>query len=115
MDNYTPEERRALKLFVVLARAAASVGEHARQDILRHGLSVSEFAVLELLLHKGPQPLGEIAGRILLATGSVTYVIDQLEKQGLVVRRACPTDRRVTFADLTDEGRERIDSIFPGH
>src|SRR5690349_7706650 len=99
---------RALKLFVILSRAAASVGEHARQDILRHGLSVSEFGVLEYLWHKGPQPLGEVAERILLTTGSVTYVIDQLEKQGLVRRRPCPTDRRVIYAELTDAGTERI-------
>src|SRR6476659_7099585 len=106
---------QALKLFVVLSRAAASVGEHARQDIVRHGLSVSEFGVLEFLFHKGPQPLGEVAERILLTTGSVTYVIDQLVKQGLVERRACPTDRRVIYAELTDAGRERVAVIFPGH
>ena len=113
--GYDEEARRALKLFVVLARAAASVGEHARQDIVRHDLSVSEFGVLELLLHKGPQPQGEIADRILLTTGSVTYVIDQLVKQGLVERQTCPTDRRVIFAALTAAGRDRIAAIFPEH
>jgi MarR family 2-MHQ and catechol resistance regulon transcriptional repressor len=113
--GYDEVTRHALKLFVVLSRAAASVAEHARQDILRHGLSVSEFGVLELLWHKGPQPLGEVAERILLTTGSVTYVIDQLVKQGLVQRRACPTDRRVIYAELTEEGSERIAKIFPVH
>ena len=108
-------EKRALKLFVVLTRAEASVAEHARRDIARHKLSVSEFAVLELLYHKGAQPLGEIAGRILLTTGSVTYVIDQLEKQELVQRIPCPTDRRVCYADLTEKGQERIQEIFPAH
>ena len=115
VNDYDEPTRRALKLFVVLARAGASVGEHARQDILRHNLSVSEFGVLELLWHKGPQPLGEIAERILLTTGSVTYVIDQLAKQGLAERRACPTDRRIIFADLTSEGRRTIEAIFPEH
>jgi len=114
-DGYDEPTRRALKLFVVLARAGASVGEHAREDILRHNLSVSEFGVLEMLWHKGPQPLGEIADRILLTTGSVTYVIDQLQKQGLVERRPCPKDRRVIFAGLTQAGRQRIESIFPEH
>ena len=115
LDSYDDDSRRALKLFVVLARAAASVGEHARQDIVRHDLSVSEFGVLELLLHKGPQPQGEIADRILLTTGSVTYVIDQLVKKGLVERQTCPTDRRVIFAALTAAGRDRIAAIFPAH
>src|SRR5205814_7177211 len=112
---YDAATRRALRLFVVLARAEASVAEHARQDIARHHLSVSEFAVLELLWHKGPQPLGEIAARILLTSGSVTYVIDQLVKQSLIIRRPCPTDRRVIYAELTEAGRQRIRAIFPEH
>ena len=107
--------RRALKLFVVLSRACASVGDRARKDILRHDLSVSEFGVLELLWHKGRQPLGEVAERILLTTGSVTGIIDQLVKKGLVERKSCHSDRRVIFADLTPAGKIRISSIFPEH
>ena len=114
-DGTSPDVRRALKLFIVLARASASVGERARRDVARHSLSVSEFGVLELLFHKGPQPQSEIADRILLTTGSVTYVIDQLVKQGLVERRSCPGDRRVVFAALTEAGRDRIAAIFPEH
>ncbi|HLK60685.1 MAG TPA: MarR family transcriptional regulator [Chthonomonadaceae bacterium] len=114
-DRYDPETQRALRLFVVLTRCYNSVAEHARQDIARHGLSGSEFGVLELLYHKGPTSLGVIAERILLTTGSLTYVIDQLEKQGLARRIACPTDRRVCYADLTEAGRERIQQIFPEH
>lgn len=109
------ETTRALRLFVVLQRAAAAAAEHTRRDIVRHGLSVSEFAVLELLWHKGPQLLGEIASRVLLTSGSMTYVIDQLEKQGLVARVPCPADRRSIHACLTPAGRERIAGIFPQH
>jgi MarR family 2-MHQ and catechol resistance regulon transcriptional repressor len=109
------ETQRALRLFVVLARCTNSVMEHARHDILRHGLKPSEFAVLEMLYHKGAMPLGEIASRVLLTTGSVTHVVDQLEKKGLVVRIPCEKDRRVLYADLTEEGRARIAAIFPDH
>jgi MarR family 2-MHQ and catechol resistance regulon transcriptional repressor len=113
--GYDEATERALKLFVVLARASASVADHARRDVRRHNLSVSEFGVLELLWHRGPQPLREVAQRILLTTGSVTYVIDQLAKQGLVERKPCPADRRVVRAHLTAAGRERIRAIFPDH
>lgn len=112
---YDEATQRALRLFVVLTRSYNSVVEHSRRDIARSGLSPSEFAVLELLYHKGPTPLGAIAERILLTTGSITYVIDQLEKEGLAQRIACPKDRRVCYADLTESGRAKISSLFPQH
>lgn len=109
------ETQRALSLFRVLARCTNSVMRHAEQDIKQQGMKPSEFAVLELLYHKGPTPLSEVARRILLTTGSVTHVIDQLEKQGLVTRVSCETDRRVLYADLTDAGRAKIEASFPRH
>lgn len=112
---YDPETQRALDLFVVLMRCSGSVGEQARKDIAHYKLSVSEFAVLELLYHKGPTPLGAIAEQVLLTSGSMTYVIDQLEKQGLVTRVACPADRRRLYGELTEAGRAKISEIFPGH
>ena len=107
--------QRALRLFVVLMRCSNAVAEQTRRDIAQYDLSASEFAVLELLYHKGPTLLGVIAERVLLTSGSMTYVIDQLEKQGLVQRIACPTDRRRIHADLTEAGRAKIAAIFPGH
>src|SRR5258708_5610459 len=113
--KYDPETQRALRLFVILARSANSVSEQAHRNILKHGLKPSEFAVLELLYHKGPTPLGTVAERILLTTGSITHVVDQLEKKGLVRRVPDPKDRRVLHADLTEAGREKIAGIFPDH
>ena len=109
------ETARSLRLFVTLARCYNSVMEHTRDDIQQHNLKPSEFAVLELLYHKGHLPLGEIADRVLLTTGSITHLIDQLEKKGLAQRVACPKDRRVLYAALTDAGREKIAAIFPDH
>lgn len=105
----------ALKLWVVLARAHRAVADHARRDIERHGLGMTEFAVLEVLHHRGPLPLGAIGERILLTSGSTTYVADKLEERGLLSRRACDQDRRVVYAELTTAGREVIERIFPAH
>lgn len=98
----------ALKLWVVMNKALRSVEEHLRRQVESHGLSFTEFAVLEVLLHRGALPIGELGGRILLTSGSMTYVVDKLEKRGLIRRRACPNDRRVIYAELTDEGRSLI-------
>ncbi len=109
------DTRAALKLWVVLTRAQRAMADRSRRNIESHGLSATEFAVLEVLLHKGPLPIGEVGERILLTSGSTTYVIDKLEERGLLRRRRCLTDRRVQYAELTKEGSERIAGIFPDH
>lgn len=106
---------QSLKLFIVLSRSYKALNEQANKLIAEKGLNPTEFAVLELLFHKGDQPLQQIGGKILLASGSITYVVDKLEQKGLLKRVACPNDRRVTYAQITDEGKQFIDGIFPEH
>jgi MarR family 2-MHQ and catechol resistance regulon transcriptional repressor len=111
----TDEKDISLKLLVVLTRAAQSVRKGIEEDIRRHGLNLTEFGVLELLYHKGDQPIQKIGGKILIASSSTTYVIDQLEKKELLKRKSCPSDRRVTYASLTEKGRDLMNTIFPEH
>lgn len=111
----TEESKVSLKLFIVLSRAYRAVNEHANKLIQAYGLNPTEFAVLELLYHKGDVPLQQIGGKILLASGSITYVVDKLENKGYLKRVACPNDRRVTFAQITNEGKQFIESVFPEH
>lgn len=106
---------RALKLLVVLSKAYKVVMAEAVKDMQRHGLSATEFAVLELLYHKGRTPLQRIGQHILLTSGSITYTVDKLETKGLLRRVPCPEDRRVTHAELTTAGRALFDRIFPEH
>lgn len=113
--SYGKAADAALKLFVVLSRAHRAISEHTRRDQERHGLGATEFAVLEALYHKGPLLVGEVGARILLTSGSTTYVIDKLEQRGLVSRRPCDTDRRALYVDLTREGKALIRRIFPSH
>ncbi|MFC7363610.1 MULTISPECIES: MarR family winged helix-turn-helix transcriptional regulator [Bhargavaea] len=105
----------SLKLFVVLSRAHKVISEKANKLFAEYGLNPTEFAVLELLYHRGRQPIQKIGSKILLASGSMTYVIDKLHKRGYLERTICETDRRVTFVDITAEGRELLDKIFPVH
>jgi len=105
----------SLKFFIVLSRAHRAFNDVVNKHISTFKLNPTEFAVLELLYHKGDQPLQQIGGKILLASGSITYVVDKLEQKGLLMRKACPNDRRVTHAQITDKGKELIEEIFPPH
>ncbi len=109
------ETASSLKLWVVMNRALRSVEKPLRRQVEAHGLSFTEFGVLEVLLHKGPLPIGEIGNRILLTSGSMTYVIDKLEQRGLIDRRACEEDRRIIYAELTEQGRTLIETVFSEH
>jgi MarR family transcriptional regulator, 2-MHQ and catechol-resistance regulon repressor len=106
---------QSLKLFIVLSRAYKALNEQVNKIIQTYGLNPTEFAVLELLYHKGDVPLQQIGGKILLASGSITYVVDKLEQKGMLKRIACPKDRRVTYAQITDEGKAFMEGIFPEH
>ncbi|WP_025948390.1 MarR family winged helix-turn-helix transcriptional regulator [Geobacillus thermocatenulatus] len=115
MEQKEQALQQSLKLFIVLSRAYRSVSDQVNKSIQSFGVNPTEFAVLELLYHKGDQPLQQIGEKILLASGSITYVIDKLENKGLIVRRACERDRRVTYASITDSGRQFIQRVFPEH
>ncbi|WP_084410883.1 MarR family winged helix-turn-helix transcriptional regulator [Paenibacillus glacialis] len=114
-NNSKNNNELSLDLFIVLARAYNSVMSHSIRSVQSFGLNSTEFGVLDLLYHKGPQPLQKIGEKVLISSGNITYVVDKLQNKNLLVRIASPDDRRVIFADLTDEGRAFIEEVFPQH
>lgn len=109
------EDNRNLKAFTVMFRAYQTIQEATKKDLLKYDLHQTEFGVLELLYHRGEQPIQVIGKKIIIASSSITYVIDKLEKKEFVCRRSCPKDRRVTYAALTLEGQMLMERIFPEH
>ena len=105
----------SLKLFVVLSKVHKGMMDQAVQDMKRHGLSSTEFMILELLYHKGPSPLQQIGDKVLITSGSITYNIDKLEKKGLLRRTPSAADRRVIYAEMTEAGKQWMDKVFPLH
>jgi len=110
-----PQPSDPLKLYVVLSRASEALHAHTKSDIESHGLTQTEFAILEALYHKGSMLLGEVQKKILVSSGGITFLIDKLVQRGLVQRRLCESDRRARYAELTPAGRDLIARIFPGH
>jgi len=113
--NVERDQDVSLKLFIVLSRAFEAIEKQIVKNVKEYGLNLTEFAVLELLFHKGDQPIQKVGQKILLASSSITYVIDKLENKNYLTRKACPTDRRVIYASITDEGRKLMEDIFPKH
>ena len=112
----TEADRKAtLHLIIALGRALQALERGVRPHMAQFGLGMTEFAVLEVLLHKGALPLGEIRDRILVTGASTTYVVKRLEARGLLSRKACAEDDRKVLGELTPKGRRLIQEVFPAH
>lgn len=108
-------QKLALKTFIGLKRISDKFEQAVKQDVQAYNLNSSEFAVLELLYHKGPKTMQEIKERILIANSSTTYTLDKLCQKKLVERRTNLEDKRITQVYLLSEGEKLIASSFPKH
>ncbi len=105
-------EQRALATYTKLMRAAESVTARTSRQMAAADLTISQFGVLEALLHKGSLCQRDIAAKILKSTGNITMVIDNLEKRGLVNRERVASDRRYLTIHLTAAGKELVTAAF---
>lgn len=108
-------ENLSLKAFVVIMKASKTLEELVKKDIAAHGMKTSDFAILEALYHKGRQTIKQISEAVLINTGSITYVIDKLEKNDYLQRIHCKEDRRVVYIEITSKGNDLMNEIFPQH
>lgn len=104
-----------IHVWLILWKAAHAIEQNALSSVSALGLGLSDFAVLEVLLHKGPQPVNKIGRKILLTSGSITTAIDRLESRKLVRRMSDPEDRRARLVELTPKGRDLIECAFRQH
>ena len=103
------------KAVIGIMRASNLLVDDLKKTLKNYPINVTEFSVMEFLYSKGEKSIQEIRDRILLASGSATYVVDNLEKKGYITRNVSEKDKRVTYIRLTEEGMNLIDDIFPIH
>ena len=100
---------------LVLWKAAKAVEKVDKTSIAQTGLGLSDFAIMEALLHKGPLPINQIGEKVLLTSGSMTAAINRLEKVGLVKRVQDHSDGRYFYVHLTKPGRKVIKEAYRNH
>lgn len=102
-------------LWLLLWKATKAVEAHAHGSVRATGLCLSDFGVLEALLHKGALPVSTLGRQILLTSGSITVAVDRLERRGLVERKFTKLDRRARIVRLTRSGAKLIRKVFAEH
>jgi DNA-binding MarR family transcriptional regulator len=112
------EQSLGVQAFGALLRAYAAVTRQLNAELTAdHGLTISDYEVL-LRLARAPERRMrrvDLAEQVLLTASGVTRLLDGLERDGLVERGSCDTDRRVVYAVLTDSGLEKLRESSESH
>ena len=118
MDNINKmikESKLNLSTLIVFSRAENIIHRLEYETIKESGLTVAQFAVLEVLYNKGDLRIQEIIEKILTTSGNITVVIKNLEKENLVIKTPDPNDKRAAIISITEKGKEIIEGILPKH
>lgn len=108
-------ETSAAALWVVLARAYRSMAAFVERSVAALDIGLSDFMILEALLHKGPLTMSELSEAALITNASMTAAIDRLEQREFVERIASKEDRRVRRVQLTAQGSALIKRLYARH
>lgn len=101
----------------LLSEAYSGLNACMSAQFAEHGVSAVEFEVL-LRLARSPDHslrMTDLATQTSLSTSGVTRVVDRLERDGLARRRACDSDRRISYTVITERGLARLRDVLPGH
>lgn len=91
------------------------VHKRSAEIFLKGGLTTSQFSALEALYHRGSMSVKQLIESVLSTGGNMTVVINNLEKEKLILRQINPQDKRSSLLSITDKGKKRIEEIFPQH
>src|SRR2546423_15279097 len=98
-------------LWLVLMKAHRTLARHARCSIEPLGLGPSDFAILELLLHRGQQPVNAIGRRVDLTSGAITSAVDRLGGSGLAGPNPRAEGSPPPVVSLTPQGTTPIPEV----
>lgn len=104
-----------IRAFTLLNKTNEDLEAARRKVLSQYKLSCNEYAILEMLFQRGDQTIRQIGEEIMITSGSMTYLIDKLEKNGYIRRQPSPDDRRVIFVIITPDGREMMGRVLPAH
>jgi len=114
--RYPGADKLATEVVINLVRTESLVAAEVNGRFRRFGLTGSTFNVL-MILNNAPDPLSphQLGERLLVTRGTVTGLLDTLQRQGLVRRIPHPDDRRMLLIELTDTGRTVLRRTWRTH
>ncbi len=105
--------KELLNVFINLIKTDNMLIKYLNRSLSGYNLNMTDFSVLDLLFQKGERTIQKIAEKVMITSGSITYVINKLEKMELVSRRKDKNDSRISYIRLTSHGKEILINILP--
>ena len=105
--------KELLDTVITLTQVNSYFAKVLNENISKFGLNLTDFSVLDLLFQKGEQTTQKIGEKMLITSGSITYIVNKLEKMELICRNKSEIDKRITYIKLTKKGRETIFELLP--
>ena len=112
---YLEKDLLNLKLFLILNRCGLSVNKNIYPIFKKENITEAQFYVLELLYHKGDMKIKEIVEKTFSSGGTMTVIIDNLEKEELILRKQDPRDKRASLISITEKGYSVVEKVFNNH
>jgi MarR family 2-MHQ and catechol resistance regulon transcriptional repressor len=102
-----------LSIYIGLSRTINSINRATNKVYLKYGLTSGQFAVLEVLYHKGDLSIGDVQKKILSTSGTIPIIIRNLITEGYISKTTDEKDKRMTILHITDKGRKLMDTVYP--
>ena len=102
-----------MAVYISMSRVINTLRRENNKLILKHNLTLGQFAVMEALYSKGRLSTGEVMEKILSTSGNIPVIVKNLEKDGFITRKQDESDKRRFILDLTDKGKNLMDEIVP--
>ncbi|MDQ0223135.1 MarR family winged helix-turn-helix transcriptional regulator [Streptococcus moroccensis] len=115
IDTIIEANRSALNSVIALRRTVHTITLLESPLIKQHGITLTQFGVLEILYNKGDLRIQDLIDKMLTTSGNMTVVIKNMIRDGLITRQPNPLDKRACLISLTDKGRAFIETILPDH
>ena len=112
---YLEKDLLNLKLFLILNRCGLSVNKNIYPIFKKENITEAQFYVLELLYHKGDMKIKEIVEKTFSSGGTMTVIIDNLEKESLILRKQDPRDKRSSLISITEKRYSVVEKVFNNH
>ena len=105
--------KKSMAVYISMSRVINTLRRENNKLILKHDLTLGQFAVMEALYSKGRLSTGEVMEKILTTSGNIPVIVKNLEKDGFITRKQDEADKRRFILDLTDKGKYLMDEIVP--
>ena len=98
-----------------LVKAYQAFSTYSEVFVRQYDLTPAQFDVIATLGNTTGLSMGDIGEKTLITKGTLTGVVDRLEKKGLIERKVPPENRRSIVVKLTPDGEKMFEQIFPAH